>query len=137
MLLQQLPSIVDCMAKLDTSRLSILCIQHSDITLDHLITFTNIDTLSGLILETPTIRSQNTGLVEATKILRNWARIVHEKRALRKLRLLVLHSFSVERDSTLDNVSIFPSLCLVGFFSPRVDKLGGLYKDWRCIFARG
>ncbi|KAF2130115.1 hypothetical protein P153DRAFT_385349 [Dothidotthia symphoricarpi CBS 119687] len=133
----QLPSIFNRLAKLDTSMLTFICIQNYDMRLEHLVTLTKVDTLSSLILQAKQFRTacQFTGVasIEAVKDLRDWARVVRENGAFQKLRMLVYNSFGIEIPTVLQSVSEFPSLCLVGITDHWMAEQRESHLDWRWI----
>lgn len=133
--LLQLASVASCLARLDTGLLSFVCLQSSShVRLEHLVSLTGIPTLAALVLESQETGIKTCGVEEKARECRAWTRMVKEKGALRRLRVLVWCNSGVEREVMLRCVSDFPALCLVGHVDSGVDKSQTSYGgEWQCV----
>jgi hypothetical protein len=107
----QLPSILTRLSRLDTSLVTLLCVRDFSLTFDHLKAVINIPTLAAMILEQAYPGSKSG--ISARQFL-DFGRAVRDKKALQKLRLLVMCNFRICRKVILEGASTFPSLHLVG-----------------------
>ncbi len=108
----QLPSVVNRLAKFDTTPLTYLWLQGYRITINDLMTIAQIPTLAVLSLYHPPTSDRSTGLDE--RDLKNWGRAVHEASAFKQLRVLILRGFRVSEQAVFLSVARFPALTLVG-----------------------
>lgn len=100
------------MARLETHNLSLLCIQNVCITFEHLVCFTRIPTLSGLFLAQ---LSESHAESVKEEHIKHWARTVRQRHAFQHLEVLVMSRFAIDMNDTINAVSPFPNLHLVGF----------------------
>jgi hypothetical protein len=131
-----LPSIVDRLAKLDSSMLTFLCIQTSDMNIDQIIALARINTLAVLALELGRNSLALWNGERSIQTIRDWGRSVGESGSFKELRVLVLSGCNLlPRRSVLRNISSFPSLNLVGILG-RVDppEEEDCWEGWRLRF---
>lgn len=129
------PSIILCLSTLNTSALAHFCANGLNLDLAKLISLTEIPTLTSLI---HTNSSQRQTHPLRGNAIRDWCRVVSEKKAFPKLKLLYLSSIAGEGpsdDVVLHNLSSFPALILVGIEranpSPIASK-AERYGLWQC-----
>jgi hypothetical protein len=128
----QLPSIINRLAKLDTSLVTLLCIRDFSLTFDHLKALMNIPALAGMVLE----QARPGGKSEINaRHFKDFGRAVREKDALRKLRLLIMCDVGVGRQAILEGVSSCRSLQLIGLQNSKTGSMADVpqhtYGDWQ------
>jgi hypothetical protein len=133
-----LSSIVNRLAGLNTSFMTLLCIRDFSLHFDDFKELIEIPTLGALILE----QSRRNGVSELhTRHFSDWCRAVREKNALRYLRLLVMCDFGISRKAVLEGVSSFPALALVGLHNSKTWSMSDAgahgYGDWQMLSETG
>jgi hypothetical protein len=124
-----LPSVVERLAKLDLGVLTFLCIEAIDMTIDELVALSKIKTLAVLALEIG--KNTRNGAI-SVQTIRDWGRSVGESGAFKSLQVLIIDTYiALPRKLVLKSVSAFPSLKLVGVYSPLPPATADCWEDWR------
>jgi hypothetical protein len=131
---RQLSSIINRLAKLDTSFVTLLFVRDFSLTFDHLKALLDIRTLTAVVLE----QARPGGVSEiTTRHFLDFGRAAREKKALQELRLLVMCDFGIGRKTVLEAVSGFPCLHLIGLqnskTSTTTDMPQHTYSGWNSL----
>lgn len=116
---EEIPCIVDRLARLSVDMLTFLTLQSYDIQVEHLLLLLKIPTLAALMVD-PGAKGICYNIT--SKNIRDWGRAVRETGAFGNLAVLILNGTSSDSTALLDSLLDFPALRFLGIERKKRDK---------------